>query len=172
MLADLPAGVLITWNGGGFDFPFLADRARLHGIDLGLRMRLDPSIAKREPLNGHDGHYRATWYHHRHLDGYLVYRADVGASLHLSCALKAVARLVGIPAISVDVERIHLLDRDQLRAYVASDAWVARALVERRWANAQAAIDRPEFVLWGTGAAPAAPSRPAEPVAPAGGVSP
>jgi hypothetical protein len=142
VLSALPAGVLVTWNGGGFDLPFLHDRATTLQLDLGLRLRLDRSIGGRhEPLAGHEGAYRAQWHHHRHIDGYQLFRADVGATLRLPCGLKPLARLVGLPVIEVDRERIHELSEQERRAYVASDAHLARALVTRR-AHWVAGIDR------------------------------
>ncbi|MGI9603142.1 MAG: 3'-5' exonuclease [Acidimicrobiales bacterium] len=146
LLATLAPGVLVTWNGGGFDLPFLARRAHRVGVELGLRLRHDPRILQREPLAGCPGCYRARWYGHRHLDGYRVYRADVGASLGLSCGLKALARAVGLEPIEVDRTRIHELSATELHDYVASDAVLTRRLVDRRWATAQAAIDDPTFV--------------------------
>lgn len=142
LLATLTPGVLITWNGAGFDLPFIHDRAAVLGVALGLRLRLDAHIPGRhEPLPGHDGAYRARWYGHGHLDGYQLFRADVGASLHLSCGLKPLARLVGLPVVEVDRTRIHELSDATRRAYVASDAHLARALVLRR-AGWRAAIDQ------------------------------
>lgn len=142
VLSRLPAGVLVTWNGGGFDLPYLGDRARRLGLTLGLELLLDPSIGGRhEPLIGHEGAYRARWHQHRHIDGYQVFRADVGATLHLPCGLKPLARMVGLPVVEVDRERIHELTEAQRRAYVASDAHLARALVARR-AQWVAAIDQ------------------------------
>jgi hypothetical protein len=147
ILRSLPAGVLITWNGGGFDLPFLADRAARTGSTLGLELALDPTIGgHHEPLAGHPGGYRARWYGHRHVDGYQLYRADVGATLHLPCGLKPLARLVGLAVVEVDRERIHELSESERRAYVASDARLARALVLRR-ARWIAAIDQlPESI--------------------------
>lgn len=142
LLSTLPAGVIVTWNGGGFDLPFLADRARRLAIVLGLDLRLDLGIGgHHEPLAGHAGAYRCRWHHHRHLDGYQLFRADVGASLHLPCGLKPLARMVGLPVVEVDRERIHELTDDERRAYVASDARLARALVARR-ACWEAGIDQ------------------------------
>ncbi len=142
LLRNLPGGVLVTWNGSGFDLPFLADRARFLGIALGLEMRLDPTIGGRhEPLAGHTGAYRARWHQHRHLDGYQLFRTDVGASLHLPCGLKPLARMVGLPVVEVDRARIHELSESERRAYVASDARLARALVARR-ACWEAGIDQ------------------------------
>ena len=48
---------------------------------------------------------------------------------------------MGLPVVEVDRERIHLLDDDERRSYVASDARLARALVRRRWATARRAVD-------------------------------
>lgn len=133
VLAALPSGVLVTWNGGGFDLPFLHDRAALLDVPLGLELHLEPSVGRRhDPLPGHEGSYRARWHDHGHLDGYRLFRADVGATLHLPCGLKPLARMVGLPVVEVDRERIHLLSVAERRAYVASDAHLARALVQRR----------------------------------------
>jgi uncharacterized protein YprB with RNaseH-like and TPR domain len=141
-VAGLPAGVIVTWNGAAFDLPFLADRARACGVTLGLALTADPSLGVRpDPLPGHAGAYRARWGVHRHLDAYRVYRADVGASLGLSCALKAVARLVGLEPVEVDRSDISGLAPDELVAYVASDADVTRRLVLRRWPACGAGID-------------------------------
>ena len=142
LLDSLPDGILVTWNGAGFDLPFLADRAARADIDLGLHLRPDPLIAgRRNPLPGHDGAYRADWHGHRHLDGYQLFRADVGASLHLPCGLKSLARFVGLPVVEVDRARIHELDVATRRAYVASDAFLARDLVLRR-ADWEAGVDQ------------------------------
>ncbi|MEM7141260.1 MAG: 3'-5' exonuclease [Actinomycetota bacterium] len=142
LLRSLHPGVLVTWNGSGFDLPFLSDRARRHGVGLGLDLRLDAAIGGRhDPLPGHEGAYRARWHGHGHLDGYQLFRADVGASLHLPCGLKPLARLVGLPVVEVDRSRIHELDAAARRAYVASDAHLARALVMRR-AQWRVAVDQ------------------------------
>ena len=141
-LGSLEPGVLVTWNGGGFDLPFLSDRSAVCGVELGLRMQSDPALRRSEPLPGHEGGYLASWGLHGHLDGYRLYRADLGRALPVSCGLKAVARLVGMTPIEVDRGRIHELDRRQLDAYVGSDAELARALVARRWPAASAHVDR------------------------------
>lgn len=142
LIGSLPPGVVVTWNGAAFDLPFLADRAAVHGVRLGLRLRHDPAIRPRSaPLPGHPGAYRAAWYGHRHLDGYNLYRADVGAVLGLPCGLKPIAKLVGLEVVEVARAAIHELDEHELRAYVASDARLARALVARRWPAARSAVD-------------------------------
>ena len=70
-LSSLPAGVIATWNGAAHDLPFIADRARLWGLRLGLTLQPDPGLA---------GHYRATWHRHGHVDAYRLYRDDVDLS--------------------------------------------------------------------------------------------
>jgi DNA polymerase elongation subunit (family B) len=141
-LATLPPGILATWNGAVFDLPFLADRAARLGLVGGLRLRLDPAISRqRRPLTGHPGLYRGRWYGHRHLDGYRLYRNDLRRVLDVSCSLKSVARVVGLRPVEVDRERIHDLPGEVLAAYVASDARLARVLVERRWPGAARFVD-------------------------------
>ncbi|MEY2590814.1 MAG: hypothetical protein QOJ67_2798 [Acidimicrobiaceae bacterium] len=144
-LAELEPGVIATWNGAAFDLPFLADRAGLHGIELGLRLRLDPSIDMHHaPLPGHPGSYRARWHRHGHVDAYRLYRADVGPALRVSCSLKSIARLVGLLPIEVDRTKIHDLTHEALHAYASSDARLARVLTERRWGTASRFVDRYE----------------------------
>lgn len=141
-ISELDPGVITTWNGARFDLPFLADRAATVGVELGLRLAPDThSRSRHEPLPGHAGGYFASWHEHRHLDTYRVYRADVGAIMHLPCGLKSLARFVGLSPVEVDRERIHELSTEQLHAYVASDAVMTRELTLRRWKTAAAFID-------------------------------
>jgi uncharacterized protein YprB with RNaseH-like and TPR domain len=142
-LAAVAPGVIATWNGAAFDLPFLADRAALHGVNLGLRLRADPGIPlDHDPLPGHRAAYRARWHQHGHVDAYRLYRADVGPALKVSCSLKSIARLVGFTPIDVDRTRIHDLSHEMLHAYAASDARLARVLTERRWGTASRYVDR------------------------------
>jgi uncharacterized protein YprB with RNaseH-like and TPR domain len=144
-LAELAPGILATWNGAAFDLPFLADRAALHDLRLGLRLRHDPALTmRRAPLPGHPGAYRAGWFDHGHIDAYRLYRGDVGPALRISCSLKSIARFVGLAPLEVDRTRIHDLSNEALHAYAASDAKLARILTERRWATASRCIDRIE----------------------------
>lgn len=134
LVVALPPGVLVTWNGASFDLPFLAERSRRCGVPLALRLVEDTSGPTRRPgsLPGHPNPYRAAWGPHRHLDGYRLYRADVGRTLGLPCGLKPMARLVGLAPVEVDRAAIHSLTPDELHEYVASDARIARELVMRR----------------------------------------
>jgi hypothetical protein len=143
-LAGLEPGVLATWNGGGFDLPFVADRAARHGLLLGLRLALATDVVRTHtPLPGHEGVYRAFWHGHAHVDGYRVFRGDVGPALGVSSSLKSVARLCGLQPIEVDRAAVHECPPARLRAYVASDAACTRLLVSRRWSTARLAVDRP-----------------------------
>lgn len=141
-LHELPAGIIATWNGGAFDLPFIADRAAMWGLPLGLHIEVDPRIRHRhEPLPGHEHCYRAAWHGHGHLDAYRLYRDDVGPALRISCSLKSIARFVGLAPVEVDRTRIHDLEREALHAYASSDARLARVLAERRWSTASRRVD-------------------------------
>ncbi len=146
-LAELAPGVVVTWNGGSFDLPFLAARARVTAtpLDLELWPTRPPEHAAADvaswppPPDGFGGR----WGEHAHLDGYRTYRSDVRRSLGLSCGLKAMARLVGIEPVEVDYEQLHTLSDHDMAAYVASDARLACVLVQRRLPAVLAAVDRP-----------------------------
>ena len=161
LLASLPAGVVVTWNGARFDLPYLATRAQRHGVALGLALRHDatldpPHEAAHAPLPGHPGTYRASWHGHRHLDAYRLYRADLGPALHLGCSLKRVAALAGLAPVEVDASRVHELGPRQLHEYVTSDAACTAELARRRWSTARLAVD-PAPARPGTGPSPASP---------------
>ena len=134
-------GVLTTWNGAGFDLPFLADRAAAIGVRLGLELAPDASIDSRHaPLTGHSLPYRARWYRHLHLDACALYRVLLDDGVERSFSLKSVARDAGLVPVEVDRALIHELSADELRRYVTSDAVLARELAARRW------LDAPPFV--------------------------
>ncbi len=77
-------------------------------VDLGLRIELDRSLGLRgDPLPGHVGAYRGSWHGHRHLDAYRVFRADLGRTFGVSCALKSVAGFTGVPFVDGDAARVH-----------------------------------------------------------------
>ncbi len=140
-LAEFPPGIIVTWNGGRFDLPFIAERARRTGTELALRLEPDPHDGGRAGGDGAHG-WLAAWGHHLHLDGYRVYRSDVGRALPVSCGLKPMARLVGLVPIEVDRENLHVLSPDELSDYVSSDAVLARHLVARRGTAIESHVDR------------------------------
>lgn len=142
-LRTLPAGVLATWDGSAFDLPFLAQRAALHQLDLGLRLRLDPQLRDgRAPLPGHRGAYRGAWHHHAHLDAYRLYQGDAGPIGRAS--LRSIARLVGLAPAGSDRRRGPDLSVEARYACASSDARLARVLAERRMPGALRALDRLE----------------------------
>ncbi len=133
LLASVEAGVLVTWNGSGFDLPFIAARAPILGLSLGLVTWHDPSIAGRhDPLPREPGRVRGRWHRLGHPDGFQPYRADVEQNLPISCGLKSLAKFVGLAPVEVDRRRIHELTPEEMHEYVLSDARLARQLVERR----------------------------------------
>lgn len=136
----IPPGVLVTWNGSGFDLPFLADRARARRVGLGLRLVAGAALPHRHPpITGHPVPYRATWHRHGHLDACCLYRTLVPEGT--SCALKPLARAAGLPVVELDATAIHTVDQHRLDHYVASDAWLARQLASRAWAEAGRMLD-------------------------------
>lgn len=143
-LAALPTGVVATWNGSAFDLPFLADRARILGVELGLKLRLDRRLTlHRAPLPGHAGAYRASWHDHGHLDTFRIYGSSDSAAQRLS--LRSLGRLVGLGAHDVHPARTQTLSNEALHACAPSDARLARVLAERRWPAAARMIDRVEW---------------------------
>ncbi|HWJ99026.1 MAG TPA: hypothetical protein VNQ33_12760 [Acidimicrobiales bacterium] len=143
-LAGLPTGVVATWNGSAFDLPFLADRARILGIDLGLKLCLDRRLTlHRAPLPGHAGAYRASWHEHGHLDTFRIYGDADGAAQRLS--LRSLGRFVRIGSHDVHPARTQTLSNEALHACAPSDARLARVLAERRWPAAARMIDRVEW---------------------------
>jgi len=143
-LASLPVGVVATWNGSAFDLPFLADRARILGVDLGLKLCLDRRLTlHRAPLPGHAGAYRASWHDHGHLDTFRIYGDDSTAAQRLS--LRTLGRFVGIGTHKVHPNRTHDLGNEALHACAPSDARLARVLAERRWPAAARMIDRVQW---------------------------
>src|SRR5690606_10270583 len=125
-IRSLEPGVIATWNGAAFDLPFIADRAALYGMQLGLCLQYAPSIPLHHgPLPGHPGSYRATWHGHGHVDAYRLYRGDVGPSLRISCSLKSIARFVGLAPVGEDRTRIHDLTNEAQHAYAAADGRLA-----------------------------------------------
>jgi hypothetical protein len=139
-LRSVPRGVLVTWNGSGFDLPFLADRARAVRVRLGLALTADATLPhKYAPLTGHAAPYRARWHKHGHLDACCLYRTLLPEGT--SCALKPVARDAGLVVVEEDREHLHELGAGALVRYAASDADLARLLAQRVWLEVGALLD-------------------------------
>lgn len=130
-----PDAVLATWNGSVFDLPFLADRARFLGLPehwyAPLELTPDASFApKYDPLPGHDGGYAATWAGLRHVDMAYVDKDECLAA-GVSWSLKPWAKHLGMNPVEVDRTRMHELTKEELDAYVTSDAVITHALAQR-----------------------------------------
>lgn len=144
-LATLEPGVIATWNGSTFDLPFIADRARLLGLDLGLQLCLDRRLTlHRAPLPGHAGAYRAAWHRHTHIDTFRLYGHPSPASPWTS--LRVIGRVLGLGAHGEPIHRTQALTNEALHAHAPSDARLARVLAERRWSVAARLVDRVEAV--------------------------
>ncbi len=138
-LRALEPGILATWNGATFDLPFIADRARLAGVELDLHLCPDRALTRgRTTLPGHAGAYRASWGGHAHLDTFRLY-GDHGPSPWTS--LRTIGRLLGLGSAG-PADRTHDLANEALHAHAASDARLARVLAQRRWAVAVRLVDR------------------------------
>ncbi len=110
-----------------------------HSAGCSAESDTEPSVARSGVVETTCGASR--WWNHRHLDGYRLYRGDVARVLGVSCGLKPLSKMVGLRPVEVDRSRIHDLDEVQMRAYVASDARLAREMVLRRMPAAMANID-------------------------------
>lgn len=141
VLEALPPGLITTWNGTNFDFPFIASRARINAAamstPLGLRLDPVPGLpAKYDYLPGHESGYQVTWLRggahggalpHAHLDISFPYKR-VAADLGVKWRLKDVGAALGIDMISLDRERMHDYSPEQIRAYARSDTRGTRLL--------------------------------------------
>ena len=142
-LAALPPGVLATWNGATYDLPYIADRARVLGIELDLKLCRDRRLTfGRNLLPGHAAAYRGGWGSHGHLDTFRLYGHTGGPSVWSS--LRNIGRLVGVGTMPT-VARCHDdLTNEALHAHASSDARLARVLAERRQAAAGRLVDHIE----------------------------
>ena len=130
--------LVVTWNGGVFDFPFLADRARrmLGDASFGtlLELEADPAVyVKYAPVPGHDGGYRVQVDGNvRHLDLQAPFKpyAEQRGIRH---SLKPVAIDAGYTPVEVDREAMHLLPTFERWAYALSDSEVTLGLADDFW---------------------------------------
>lgn len=120
--ANLPRGSLIaTWNGSVFDFPFLATRALITGVRLGIEMQADPGITpKYEFTPPHTSGYRVRFAGHPHADIAYAYQ-EYAATVGVTWSLKPVCAALGIEMVKVDASKIHELSSEELAVYNMSD---------------------------------------------------
>jgi hypothetical protein len=128
LLADLPAGVLVSWQGGLVDLPVLDARAERLQVDIALRIRRDPRDRRPSPLAGIEGAYCGSWHGHRHLDLARVYDPS---------GPRVIRALRGRSDEDLIPPTDELTSHDPRR-----DAQLARCLAERRWGRARRLVDR------------------------------
>jgi DNA polymerase elongation subunit (family B) len=126
-LEGLEPGVVVTWNGSGFDLAFLAERMRIIGLAHPWTLWPSSRTAKYPPVGGHT--VRAKLSSHIHADIAYAYK-ELAAENAIEWSLKPMARHLGHDPVEVDRAATHLLSASELRAYVASDAVVTAALAE------------------------------------------
>ena len=126
-LNALPAGMVATWNGSGFDLAFLMHRASVHNVVLDWQVTDSDRTSKYPPVLGTV--LQGTLGPHRHVDvayAFMEYAADN----NVKWSLKPVARSLGMEPVEVDRANTHLLSQEVLAEYVASDAVVTACLAE------------------------------------------
>lgn len=132
--ADLPAGVVVTWNGAVFDGPYLAGRADALGVERPCMLFEDRRITpKYEPQPT----FAARGYHpifaaagtglHEHVDVAYLWR-DWADGHQVRWGLKPVAKALGVEAIEVDRTRMDDLSKPERIAYCLSDVLATLAL--------------------------------------------
>ena len=131
MLADtltLFAGIIVTWWGTGFDWPYLADRYAAHGMPTPF---IITSAREGRPSDHHPNPVIVTvasidgrW---QHVDACNAWR-PIRKATGQSSGLKAVAADYGMNPVVVDRERMADLTDEERIAYAASDAAVTYAL--------------------------------------------
>lgn len=134
-LAELPAGVIVTWQGSLLDLPLFSVRCRAAGVTPGLRLRPDHRPSPPSVLLDLDHPWCANWYGHQHLELRRVY--------------DSAGRWWNPLRSRLDPETMIPPSNDLASRDPRKDARLARALAERRWARARKSIDRmPERADW------------------------
>lgn len=127
-------GTIVTWNGAGFDWPYMYTRA----MALGVGEFLDElTIVEHEerrptykPIEGHNGGYAVSFAGHDHADIMRPWKSW-SVSQKISNSLKSVAKAKGIDVIEVDRTKITELSRAELVAYNISDVAATLTLAEQ-----------------------------------------
>ncbi len=126
-VAGLPVdATLVTWNGEGFDLPFLAERYSLHGIPTSLQLRPRDLIGKYGRPR-----FEATWGGRPHVDIAYAYQSRA-ENLGVEWSLKPLARALGHDPVEVDRRgaSIENMPVRLLKEYASSDARVTATLAE------------------------------------------
>lgn len=145
-----PAGTLISWNGSGFDFPFIATRAAAVNASIAQHLHLVEVPSRTpiySPLDGHTGGYLVQCAGWDHVDVMLPWR-DVAHQAGRSGGLKSVARWQGLDVIEVDRTQIDRLPHHELAAYNISDTEATLELALRLGDQADEWLDSVEWAGW------------------------
>ena len=119
---------VVTWNGEEFDLPFLMERYSHHAVPTSLHLSPTTKIGKYG-----NPRFEGNWGETRHIDIAPMFKS-VAEELGIPWSLKPVSRRVlGVNPIEVNREgqAMAKMDREKLKAYVASDAVVTRLLACR-----------------------------------------
>lgn len=136
-IIDLPVGIINDWNGAFFDLPFMADRAEILGINIGLTLLPAPGTPKYDFLPNHTTAYTGLWanFESAHVTRDISgdYR-EVGESIK-AWNLKPVCKHLGIEMVELDRENLHEYTQAERDAYNLSDAIGTRELALMLYGN-------------------------------------
>lgn len=130
LIANLPPGVVTTWNGSGFDLPFIAERCLRLRVALPWGLHETELPGKYSAIPGRAGRYRVSFGSHSHADIAWAYE-DHCRENGVRWSLKPLAHSLGIDAVEADREHAGSLPTAELLTYVASDAHVTALLAAR-----------------------------------------
>jgi hypothetical protein len=140
VLAALEPGIVATWNGAGFDIPFIQERCAKLGLVTGWDVRATDLPGKYPAVGDRAGRYSAALGAHAHADIAWPWKDHCAAS-GVTWSLKPLAHSLGIDAVEADREHASDLSRAELFAYVASDAHVTALLAEQLGEGLLAHVD-------------------------------
>ena len=111
--------LMVGWNTGGFDLPFLDARYTTLQVPSGLEIAHTGDVSKYgTPV------FDGTWHGRRHVDICELFRGGVAAGLEVSWSLKPVAAALGLSPVSLDASVLPSYPEPVQRAYSLSDARV------------------------------------------------
>lgn len=125
-------GIIATWNGSGFDVPFLADRAEATGVEIPLIAWADETVVPKypSPNPNHATGYRAKFGVHNHVDICYAYKPYAEQN-DVKWSLKPVADALGLDLFVEDAADLHNVHPVNRLAYNGSDAHATRLLAEQ-----------------------------------------